>query len=73
VLIRVTIKLELAEGSVLSIMSATSGIAVSPELASTFAHAVSSRNVRFLKISVQNGLCYGQLSINFNPVLYLLS
>jgi twinfilin len=37
-------------------MSATSGIAVSPELASTFADAVSSKNVRFLKISIQNGL-----------------
>jgi twinfilin-like protein len=35
-------------------MSATSGIAVSPELASTFANAVSSKNVRFLKISIQN-------------------
>src|SRR6267142_3118015 len=43
-------------------MSATSGIAISPELASTFADAVSSRNVRFLKISIQNGLYYGQLS-----------
>jgi len=35
-------------------MSATSGITVSPELASTFADAISSRNVRFLKISIQN-------------------
>lgn len=35
-------------------MSATSGIAVSPELASTFADAVSSKNVRFLKISIKN-------------------
>jgi len=41
-------------------MSATSGIAVSPELASTFADAVSTKNVRFLKISIQNGLHYNQ-------------
>ncbi|KAI0306493.1 actin depolymerizing protein [Multifurca ochricompacta] len=35
-------------------MSATSGIAVSPELASTFADAVSSLSIRFLKISIRN-------------------
>ncbi|KAH9063356.1 actin depolymerizing protein [Lactarius vividus] len=35
-------------------MSTTSGIAVAPELASTFADAVSSKNVRFLKISILN-------------------
>ncbi|KAH9180631.1 actin depolymerizing protein [Lactarius sanguifluus] len=35
-------------------MSTTSGIAVAPELASTFADAVSSKNVRFLKISIHN-------------------
>jgi hypothetical protein len=44
--------------SVLSTMSATSGITVSPELTSTFADAVASKNVRFLKISIQNGLHY---------------
>jgi len=65
VFIRVAIKLELASHVInyglesvlrLSTMSATSGITVSPELASTFADAVSSKNVRFLKISIQNGL-----------------
>ncbi|KAI0273714.1 actin depolymerizing protein [Gloeopeniophorella convolvens] len=35
-------------------MSATSGIAASPELTAAFADAVASRNVRFLKISIQN-------------------
>ncbi|KAH9079492.1 actin depolymerizing protein [Lactarius deliciosus] len=35
-------------------MSTTSGIAIAPELASTFADAVSSKNVRFLKISIHN-------------------
>ncbi|KAI1794554.1 hypothetical protein LXA43DRAFT_995571 [Ganoderma leucocontextum] len=35
-------------------MSAPTGITVSPELASTFSDAVESRNIRFLKISIQN-------------------
>ncbi|KAI0054174.1 actin depolymerizing protein [Auriscalpium vulgare] len=35
-------------------MSATSGIGVSDELSSAFAEAVTSRNVRFLKISIRN-------------------
>ncbi|KAF8478603.1 actin depolymerizing protein [Russula ochroleuca] len=47
----------------LSIMSATSGIAVSPELATTFADAVSSKNVRFLKISIQNEALVNDASI----------
>ena len=38
-------------------MSAPTGIAVSPELTSAFSNAVDSRNLRFLKISIQNGLC----------------
>jgi len=45
------------------IMSATSGIAVSPELASTFADAISSRNVRFLKISIQNEVLVADATI----------
>ncbi|KAI0780732.1 actin depolymerizing protein [Trametes elegans] len=35
-------------------MSAPTGIAVSPELSSTFSDAVESHNTRFLKISIQN-------------------
>ncbi|KAI0372856.1 actin depolymerizing protein [Pilatotrama ljubarskyi] len=35
-------------------MSAPTGIAVSPELASAFSEAVDSRNTRFLKISIEN-------------------
>ncbi|KAH9945940.1 actin depolymerizing protein [Epithele typhae] len=35
-------------------MSAPTGIAISPELASAFSDAVSSSNIRFLKISIQN-------------------
>jgi twinfilin-like protein len=54
-------------------MSATSGIAVSPELASTFADAVSSKDVRFLKISIQNGLNYGQSLYNFGSISRLTS
>jgi hypothetical protein len=57
--------------SLLSIMSATSGIAVSPELASTFADAVSSKNVRFLKISIQNGLNYGQSFYKLGSISHL--
>jgi len=53
-----------------AIMSTTSGIAVSPELASTFADAVSSQNVRFLKISIQNG-SHPDRSHQFSPILYL--
>ena len=37
-------------------MSAPTGIAVSPELTSAFSDAVESRDIRFLKISIQNGL-----------------
>jgi twinfilin-like protein len=69
VLIRVVVKLDLnwRKPFFLSIMSATSGIAVSPELVSTFADAVSSKNVRFLKISIQNGLHHcSQLYLTFN-------
>jgi hypothetical protein len=57
----------------LSIMSATSGIAVSPELATTFADAVSSKNVRFLKISIQNGLHYCQSSYKPGSISHLIS
>ncbi|CDO72895.1 hypothetical protein BN946_scf185002.g80 [Trametes cinnabarina] len=35
-------------------MSAPTGIEVSPELSSAFSEAVESRNIRFLKISIQN-------------------
>lgn len=38
-------------------MSAPTGISVSHELTSAFSDAVSSRDTRFLKISIQNGLC----------------
>jgi hypothetical protein len=51
-------------------MSATSGITVSPELTSTFADAVSSKNVRFLKISIENGLHY---SHKLGPISHLTS
>ena len=59
--------------SVLSIMSATSGIAVSPELATIFADAVSSKNVRFLKISIQNGLHYCRSSYKPGSISHLTS
>jgi len=39
-------------------MSALSGITVSPDLASTFAVAVQSNAVRFIKVSIQNGLLF---------------
>jgi len=35
-------------------MSATSGITVSPELSAAFSDAVTSRSIRFLKISIRN-------------------
>lgn len=39
-----------------SIMSAPTGISVSPELSSAFSDAVASPETRFLKISIKNGL-----------------
>lgn len=39
-------------------MSALSGITISPDLASTFGVAVQSNAVRFIKVSIQNGLLF---------------
>jgi twinfilin len=39
-------------------MSANSGITVSPELAAAFSDAVTSQSVRFLKISINKGVCH---------------
>jgi twinfilin-like protein len=38
-------------------MAATSGIGVSPELTETFSDAIETKNVRFIKIIIQDGLC----------------
>ena len=38
-------------------MSAPSGIVASPELVAAFSDAVTSQAVRFLKVSIKNGVC----------------
>jgi hypothetical protein len=38
-------------------MAATSGIGVSPELTKAFSDAVETKNVRFIKVIIQDGLC----------------
>jgi hypothetical protein len=38
-------------------MSATSGIGVSPDLSDVWAAAVESKNVRFIKVVINNGAC----------------
>jgi twinfilin-like protein len=37
-------------------MAATSGIGVSPELTKAFSDAVQTKNIRFLKVIIQDGL-----------------
>ena len=44
-------------------MSASSGITVSPELTQAFSDAVDSQAIRFLKISIRNGVYSDSCSI----------
>lgn len=37
-------------------MSASSGITVSPELSATFSDALTSQSLRFLKVSIKDGV-----------------
>lgn len=38
-------------------MATTSGIGVSPELTKAFSDAVETKNVRFFKVIIEDGLC----------------
>ncbi|PBK64439.1 actin depolymerizing protein [Armillaria solidipes] len=50
-------------------MSATSGIGVSPELSAQFSTAVESKDIRFIKVSIDNELLVHDLSVPIQGTL----